>query len=74
VLDERSAVQWRVPIIAPNLFMEHAVSETSSRGRRCCGARNISFGPFLAKGVRGRSMRARQSMAAGSVRCCVRPT
>src|SRR6202790_2042256 len=48
VLDDATLEGGKVPIIAPNLFMEHAVSENIIAGRA-----QYQFGPLLAKGPRG---------------------
>jgi len=64
----------RVPIIAPNLFMEHAVSENIIAGPAMLRRAQYQFGPFLAKGERGQvDCGLGKSMAAGSV-ALVRPT
>src|SRR3954462_418956 len=51
VLDDE-ALEGGVPIIAPNLFMEHAVSENIIAGPAMLRRAQYQFGPFLAKGVR----------------------
>ena len=74
VLDDSTLASATIPIIAPNLFMEHAVSETSLPALRCCAARNISSGRCWPRGRAARSI-------AGSAsrwrqvrwRCCARP-
>ena len=64
----------RVPIIAPNLFMEHAVSENIIAGPAMLRRAQYQFGPFLAKGARGQvDCGLGKSMAAGSV-ALLRPT
>jgi alkyl sulfatase BDS1-like metallo-beta-lactamase superfamily hydrolase len=63
-----------VPIIAPNLFMEHAVSENIIAGPAMLRRAQYQFGPFLAKGPRGQvDCGLGKSMAAGSV-ALLRPT
>ncbi|WP_156179782.1 alkyl sulfatase dimerization domain-containing protein [Bradyrhizobium sp. LTSPM299] len=63
-----------VPIIAPNLFMEHAVSENVIAGPAMLRRAQYQFGPFLAKGVRGQvDCGLGKTMAAGSV-ALLRPT
>jgi alkyl sulfatase BDS1-like metallo-beta-lactamase superfamily hydrolase len=63
-----------LPIIAPNLFMEHAVSENIIAGPAMLRRAQYQFGPFLAKGERGQvDCGLGKSMAAGSV-ALVRPT
>src|SRR5215469_11240612 len=74
VLDEATLASGRVPIIAPNLFMEHAVSENVIAGPAMLRRAQYQFGPFLAKGVRGQvDCGLGKSMAAGSV-ALLRPT
>ena len=48
VLDDE-ALAGGVPIIAPNLFMEHAVSENIIAGPAMLRRAQYQFGPFLAK-------------------------
>ena len=63
-----------MPIIAPNLFMEHAVSENIIAGPAMLRRAQYQFGPFLAKGPRGQvDCGLGKSMAAGSV-ALLRPT
>jgi alkyl sulfatase BDS1-like metallo-beta-lactamase superfamily hydrolase len=63
-----------VPIIAPNLFMEHAVSENIIAGPAMLRRAQYQFGPFLAKGTRGQvDCGLGKTMAAGGV-ALVRPT
>src|SRR5882757_929237 len=74
VLDDEALARGRVPIIAPNLFMEHAVSENIIAGPAMLRRAQYQFGPFLAKGVRGQvDCGLGKSMAAGSV-ALLRPT
>jgi alkyl sulfatase BDS1-like metallo-beta-lactamase superfamily hydrolase len=74
VLDDEMLASGRVPIIAPNLFMEHAVSENIIAGPAMLRRAQYQFGPLLAKGVRGQvDCGLGKSMAAGSV-ALVRPT
>src|SRR6266403_902279 len=74
VLEEDALATGRVPIIAPNLFMEHAVSENIIAGPAMLRRAQYQFGPFLAKGVRGQvDCGLGKSMAAGSV-ALLRPT
>src|ERR1700688_1013127 len=68
VLEEDALATGRVPIIAPNLFMEHAVSENIIAGPAMLRRAQYQFGPFLAKGPRGQvDCGLGKSMAAGSV-------
>jgi alkyl sulfatase BDS1-like metallo-beta-lactamase superfamily hydrolase len=68
VLDDDTLASGRVPIIAPNLFMEHAVSENIIAGPAMLRRAQYQFGPFLAKGPRGQvDCGLGKSMAAGSV-------
>src|SRR5712671_4966213 len=74
VLDDETMASGKVPIIAPNLFMEHAVSENIIAGPAMLRRAQYQFGPFLAKGVRGQvDCGLGKSMAAGSV-ALLRPT
>jgi alkyl sulfatase BDS1-like metallo-beta-lactamase superfamily hydrolase len=74
VLDEATLAGGEVPIIAPNLFMEHAVSENIIAGPAMLRRAQYQFGPFLAKGPRGQVDNGLgKSMAAGSVKL-LRPT
>jgi alkyl sulfatase BDS1-like metallo-beta-lactamase superfamily hydrolase len=74
VLDDEMLASGRVPIIAPNLFMEHAVSENIIAGPAMLRRAQYQFGPFLAKGPRGQvDCGLGKSMAAGSV-ALLRPT
>jgi alkyl sulfatase BDS1-like metallo-beta-lactamase superfamily hydrolase len=74
VLDDDMLASGRVPIIAPNLFMEHAVSENIIAGPAMLRRAQYQFGPFLAKGPRGQvDCGLGKSMAAGSV-ALLRPT
>src|SRR6201995_4249213 len=50
VLDEVTLASGKVPIIAPNLFMEHAVSENIIAGPAMLRRAQYQFGPLLAKG------------------------
>src|SRR5246127_100783 len=74
VLDDATLASGRVPIIAPNFFMEHAVSENIIAGPAMLRRAQYQFGPFLSKGVRGQvDCGLGKSMAAGSV-SLLRPT
>src|SRR5437763_6695007 len=74
VLDDVALAVGGVPIIAPNLFMEHAVSENIIAGPAMLRRAQYQFGPFLAKGPRGQvDCGLGKSMAAGSV-ALLRPT
>src|SRR5215472_15010894 len=74
VLDDATLASGKVPIIAPNYFMEHAVSENIIAGPAMLRRAQYQFGPFLAKGVRGQvDCGLGKSMAAGSV-ALLRPT
>src|ERR1700753_940053 len=73
-LDDEMLASGKVPIVAPNLFMEHAVSENIIAGPAMLRRAQYQFGPFLAKGVRGQvDCGLGKSMAAGSV-ALLRPT
>jgi alkyl sulfatase BDS1-like metallo-beta-lactamase superfamily hydrolase len=68
VIDDDALAKGSVPIIAPNLFMEHAVSENIIAGPAMLRRAQYQFGPFLAKGQRGQvDCGLGKSMAAGSV-------
>ena len=74
VLDDAALSSGKAPIIAPNLFMEHAVSENIIAGPAMLRRAQYQFGPFLAKGPRGQvDCGLGKSMAAGSV-ALLRPT
>jgi alkyl sulfatase BDS1-like metallo-beta-lactamase superfamily hydrolase len=74
VLDDAALASGKVPIIAPNLFMEHAVSENIIAGPAMLRRAQYQFGPFLAKGPRGQvDCGLGKSMAAGAV-ALLRPT
>jgi alkyl sulfatase BDS1-like metallo-beta-lactamase superfamily hydrolase len=74
VLTDDMLIGGKAPIIAPNLFMEHAVSENIIAGPAMLRRAQYQFGPFLAKGPRGQvDCGLGKSMAAGSV-ALVRPT
>src|ERR1700741_1899345 len=74
VLDDATLASGNVPIIAPNFFMEHAVSENIIAGPAMLRCAQYQFGPFLAKGARGQvDCGLGKSMAAGSV-ALLRPT
>src|ERR1700761_5832255 len=74
VLDEATLASGNVPIIAPNFFMEHAVSENIIAGPAMLRRAQYQFGPFLAKGPRGQVDNSLgKSMAAGSS-ALLRPT
>jgi alkyl sulfatase BDS1-like metallo-beta-lactamase superfamily hydrolase len=74
VLDDEALASGKIPIIAPNLFMEHAVSENIIAGPAMQRRAQYQFGPFLAKGPRGQvDCGLGKSMAAGSVKL-LRPT
>src|SRR6202790_2314223 len=74
VLDDATLASGKVPIIAPNLFMEHAVSENIIAGPAMLRRAQYQFGPFLTKGPRAQvDCGLGKSMAAGSVKL-LRPT
>jgi alkyl sulfatase BDS1-like metallo-beta-lactamase superfamily hydrolase len=74
VLDDATLASGSVPIVAPNFFMEHAVSENIIAGPAMLRRAQYQFGPFLAKGPRGQvDCGLGKSMAAGSV-ALLRPT
>src|SRR6516162_8835505 len=68
VLDEAMLASGKVPIIAPNFFMEHAVSENIIAGPAMLRRAQYQFGPLLAKGARGQvDCGLGKTMAAGGV-------
>jgi len=74
VLDDATLASGKVPIIAPNLFIEHAVSENIIAGPAMLRRAQYQFGPLLAKGPRGQvDCGLGKSMAAGAV-ALLRPT
>ena len=74
VLDDAALAGGKIPIIAPNLFMEHAVSENIIAGPAMLRRAQYQFGSFLIKGPRGQvDCGLGKSMAAGSV-SLLRPT
>ncbi|MGX9432623.1 alkyl/aryl-sulfatase [Bradyrhizobium sp. LeoA1S1] len=74
VLDDETLSSGQVPIIVPDMFMEHAVSENIIAGPAMLRRAQYQFGPFLAKGARGQvDCGLGKSMAAGSV-ALLRPT
>jgi len=74
VLDDETLASGNVPIIAPDLFMEHAVSENIIAGPAMLRRAQYQFGPLLAKGPRGHvDCGLGKTMAAGAV-ALLRPT
>ncbi|MGJ4995952.1 alkyl/aryl-sulfatase [Bradyrhizobium sp. HKCCYLS3077] len=74
VVDEEAVTGGRVPLIAPNLFIEHAVSENIIAGPAMLRRAQYQFGPLLAKGTKGHvDCGLGKTMAAGSV-ALLRPT
>ena len=68
VLDDATLAKGSVPIVAPNLFMEHAVSENIIAGPAMLRRAQYQFGPLLAKGPRGQlDCGLGKSMAIGAV-------
>ncbi|CCD92212.1 conserved hypothetical protein [Bradyrhizobium sp. ORS 375] len=68
VVDEDAVTSGRVPLIAPNLFIEHAVSENIIAGPAMLRRAQYQFGPLLAKGPKGHvDCGLGKTMAAGSV-------
>lgn len=74
VIDDAAYEAGSIPIIAPDLFMEHAVSENIIAGPAMLRRAQYQFGPFLPRGPRGQvDCGLGKSMAAGSV-ALLRPT
>jgi len=73
VLDHAAPAGVKIPVIAPDLFMEHAVSENIIAGPAMLRRAQYQFGPFLAKGARGQvDCGLGKTMAAGAA-ALVRP-
>ncbi|HMN72913.1 MAG TPA: alkyl sulfatase dimerization domain-containing protein [Rhodoblastus sp.] len=53
VVDEADVAAGKIPVIAPNLFMEHAVSENVIAGPAMIRRATYQFGPLLPTGPRG---------------------
>ena len=72
VLDDETLAGGKVPIIAPNLFMEHAVSENIIAGPRDAAARAISVRPVARpRAYAGRSIAgSARPWRRGQSRCC----
>jgi alkyl sulfatase BDS1-like metallo-beta-lactamase superfamily hydrolase len=74
VIDDAALAAGNIPIIAPDLFLEHAVSENIIAGPAMLRRAQYQFGPLLAKGERGQiDCGLGKSMAAGSI-ALLRPT
>ncbi|WP_315737138.1 MULTISPECIES: alkyl/aryl-sulfatase [unclassified Bradyrhizobium] len=74
VVDDDALTSGRVPLIAPNLFIEHAVSENIIAGPAMLRRAQYQFGPLLAKGPKGHvDCGLGKTMAAGAV-ALLRPT
>lgn len=68
VLSDDDVRGGRVPIIAPNLFMEFAVSENVIAGNAMLRRAQYQFGAFIPRGARGQvDCGLGKSMAAGTV-------
>lgn len=53
VIDEADVAAGKIPVIAPHLFMEHAVSENVIAGPAMFRRATYQFGPLLPTGPRG---------------------
>lgn len=53
VVDEADVLSGKIPVIAPNLFMEHVVSENVIAGPAMFRRGTYQFGPLLPVGPRG---------------------
>lgn len=53
VVEEADVLASKIPVIAPNLFMEHAVSENVIAGPAMIRRATYQFGPLLPTGPRG---------------------
>jgi alkyl sulfatase BDS1-like metallo-beta-lactamase superfamily hydrolase len=68
VVDEDDVKAGRIAIIAPDLFIEHAVTENVIAGNAMLRRAQYQFGPFLPRGARAQvDCGLGKSMAAGSV-------
>ena len=74
VLDEDTLANGRVPVIAPDLFMEHAVSENIIAGPAMLRRAQYQFGPLLAKGIRGQVDSGLGKSGGGGKYALLRPT
>jgi alkyl sulfatase BDS1-like metallo-beta-lactamase superfamily hydrolase len=74
VLDEDTIASGRVPVIAPDLFMEHAVSENIIAGPAMLRRAQYQFGPLLAKGPRGQVDSGLGKSGGGGRYALLRPT
>ncbi len=74
VVDEEALASGQVPVIAPDLFMEHAVSENIIAGPAMLRRAQYQFGPFLKKGPRGQVDAGLGKMTSAGAVALVRPT
>ena len=74
VLDDEMLTSGRVPVIAPDLFMEHAVSETIIAGPAMVRRAQYQFGPLLKKGPRGQVDTGLGKTQGAGALALVRPT
>jgi alkyl sulfatase BDS1-like metallo-beta-lactamase superfamily hydrolase len=74
VLDDDALASGRVPVIAPDLFMEHAVSENIIAGPAMLRRAQYQFGPLLAKGTRGQVDCGLGKAGSGGKYALLRPT
>lgn len=74
VLDEDTIASGRVPVIAPDLFMEHAVSENIIAGPAMLRRAQYQFGPLLAKGPRGQVDSGLGKSGGGGLFALLRPS
>ena len=73
VLDDETLAGGRVPVIAPNFFMEYAVSENIIAGPAMIRRAHYQFGPFLAKGRAGKLIAALASQSRSAPLRCLGP-
>lgn len=74
VVDDEALASGKVPVIAPDLFMENAVSENIIAGPAMMRRAQYQFGPFLEKSPRGQvDTGLGKTTSAGAV-ALVRPT
>ncbi|MGV2981508.1 alkyl/aryl-sulfatase [Camelimonas sp. ID_303_24] len=74
VVDEAALASGAVPVIAPDLFMEHAVSENIIAGPAMLRRAQYQFGPLLKKGPRGQVDAGLGKMISAGGVALVRPT
>jgi alkyl sulfatase BDS1-like metallo-beta-lactamase superfamily hydrolase len=74
VLTDDALANGDVPVIAPDLFMEHAVSENIIAGPAMLRRAQYQFGPLLTKGARGQVDCGLGKAGGGGKYALLRPT